>query len=444
MLKTIKNIIDFLKDVNPIRLAMLGYTSYILGGWILLCLPFVWKVAHVPALDNLFIATSAVSTTGLVTVSISDSYNFTGQLIILLLIQAGGIGYMTFSSFVILSSKRNLSETREGVGQVVFSLPINFRVDKFIRSVIVFTVVIESTGAVLLYAAFRNEGLNNPLWTSIFHSISAFCTAGFSLYNSSFEGFSGSFWINIIIAGLSYCGAVGFIVFVDLWRRITNKEEHVTLTTKIILHVTFWLTLSGTALLFVSEPSIASMPADERLLAAFFQTMTAMTTVGFNSIKISQMSRAGLLLLSTLMIIGASPSGTGGGLKTTTFSALFGVIKSAIRGETHVYFWGRKIPTKRVRLAVATFCFYITFLLIGTYLLELLQDFDLEAGFFEAASALGTVGLSMGITSSLNDLSKVIIIFLMFAGRLGPLTFGMALFLRNSLDNNEDKSDVAV
>ena len=444
MRKTINGVGNFLIGLHPLRLVILGYISYIVLGWILLSLPFAQHGPGATALDNLFTTTSAISTTGLVTVSVSDSYNIFGQLVILLLIQLGGIGYMTFSSFVILSRKRTLSDKRTEIANVVFSLPQSFRIDKFLRSVIMFTAAIETTGAVCLYFIFRQAGQPHAVWSAIFHSISSFCTAGFSLYNNSFESFTDNFWLNLTVAALSYTGAVGFIVCVDVWRRITNKIQQVTLTTKIILHCTFWVSLIGTAILFLSEPSIQQLAVEKRLIASFFQAMASMTTVGFNTISISKISRASLLLLTTLMIIGASPSGTGGGLKSTTFTALIGIMRSTLQGKRHIYFWGKRVPNERVRLAVATFCFYVAFLLLGVYLLTFTEQMDFEAILFESASALGTVGLSTGITAQLSSMGKIAITFLMFVGRLGPLTFGMSLFLRQKTLAEEKDEDVAI
>jgi trk system potassium uptake protein TrkH len=444
MKKTIHGVAGFLVGLHPLRLVILGYVSYIIVGWILLSLPFAQHGPGAGSLDNLFISTSAMSTTGLVTVSIADSYTLFGQIVILLLIQFGGLGYMTFSSFVILSRKRTLSDTRTEVANVVFSLPKSFRIDKFLRSVILFAAAIETAGAACLYFIFRQAGQPDAVWSAIFHSISSFCTAGFSLYDNSFESFAGNFWLNLIVAILSYTGAVGFIVCVDVWRRITNKIEHITLTSKIILYCTFWVSFVGTAIFFLSEPSIQEFTVDKRLIASFFQAMTSMTTVGFNTIGISKISRASLLLLTTLMIIGASPSGTGGGLKSTTFTALIGIMRSTLQGKKNVYFWGRRVPEERVRLAMATFCFYVTFLLLGVYFLTLTEKTGFEAILFESASALGTVGLSTGITPMLSSMGKIIITFLMFVGRLGPLTFGMSLFLRQKVITSEEDEDVAI
>jgi len=433
-----------LGGLHVARLAFLGYLSYIAAGWVFLCLPWAGKGKPVSTLDHLFIATSAVSTTGLVTVSVADRYTLFGQIVVLLLIQLGGIGYMTLGSFVILSRRGELPEVRAKVGRTVFSLPASFRIDKFILSVIRFTLVIEFLGAIALYAAFRRAGVNEPLWSAVFHSVSAFCTAGFSLYNNSFEAFAADFWLNAVVAVLSYLGAIGFIVCVDLWRMVRGKVNHMTLTSKIILWTTFWLSVIGTALLFLGEPSLQGRPAGERLLAAFFQTMTAMTTVGFNTVPIAGLSKASILLIIVLMVIGASPSGTGGGIKSTTFSAVLGVMRSALRGEHEVRFWGKPIPLERIWIAVASLGFYLAALVIGTYLLDMTEPTPFDRNFFEAASALGTVGLSTGITDGLTDLGKLILILLMFIGRLGPLTFGMALFFRTAPVGGSSDSDLAI
>ncbi len=434
----------FLGRLHPTAFVLLGYLSYVTGGWLLLCLPFSQKGDGAGPLDCFFISASAVSTTGLATVSIADRYSFVGQLVILVLIQLGGIGYMTLGTFFTLSRRNGLSPVRLGIGRAVFSLPDSFRLDRFIRSVIWFTAVIEIAGAAALYALFRRAGVEAPVWNAVFHSVSAFCTAGFGLSNTSFESFAGDPWMNGVLAALSYLGAVGFIVCVDFARMLTGKVEQVTLTTKIILWATLWMTVAGTGLLFLGEPSIRSMAPEDRLLAAFFQCMTSMTTVGFNTIPIGALSKASLLVIIVLMVVGSSPSGTGGGLKCTTLTAVLGVMRRAARGERDARFWGRSIPLDRVWMAVATLGFYLITLVVGIYLLELTQPTPFESNFFEAASALGTVGLSMGITPALTGLGKVIVIALMLCGRVGPLTLGTALFSRTPGRPKASDGDLAV
>ena len=433
----------FVDNLHPVRLVVLGYLAYILFGWVLLTLPLSSGEQPVSSLDALFTSASALSTTGLTTVSTGHGFSLFGQLVVLVLIQIGGIGYMTFGSFVVLARRGDLSERREQIGKVVFSMPEEFRIAKFIRSVILFTVLVETAGIAALFVAFRNAGLAHPLWSAIFHSISAFCTAGFGLYDASFETLRGNVAVNVVLGILSYLGAIGFIVFVDAWRRLIGKTDRITLTSRIILVTTAWVSLAGIALFYVAEPTIQALPPYERLTASAFQVMAAITTVGFNSIPIGQLSQASLFLLIMLMVVGASPSGTGGGLKTTTFSALFGVIRSALLGRDKVTFWRKEIPEDRVRLAIASLGFYVGALIAGSYLLALSESQPFEGLLFEAASALGTVGLSTGITAQLTPIGKLILVLLMFIGRVGPLTFGVALFLPSG-PRHRGKEDLAI
>lgn len=429
---------------RPVRLVTLGYLSYALVGWVLLSLPWFQRTDVVSGIDALFTATSALSTTGLVTVSTGNDFNLGGQILILLLIQLGGVGYMTLGSFAVFSSTGALSETRRKVGGAVFSVPPGFRIDTFIRKVVTFTVVIETAGAVALFVAFTRLGIPNRLWSSIFHSVSAFCTAGFCLYDTSFEFLRADFAINVILGVLSYIGAIGFIVLVDAWHRLTGKTPRLTLTSRTILVATGSISVIGLALFFFGEPSIRGLPVQERLLAAGYQVMTAITTVGFNTIPIGKLTQASLFLITMLMVIGASPSGTGGGLKTTTFSTVFGVIRSVLRGRTQVCFWGRAIPEERIWVATASLGLYATSLVLGSYLLALTEIFSFKDLVFECASALGTVGLSTGITAQLTSVGKVIITVLMFLGRLGPLAFAMALFLPSRTAGLRPSEDIAL
>jgi trk system potassium uptake protein TrkH len=439
-----KGFTRFIHSLHPVRLVALGYLSYVTMGWVLLSIPNFHTTGKVSALDALFTSTSAVSTTGLATVSTGNGYNLGGQIVILILIQLGGIGYMTFGSFVILSRSSILSKRRQQISKAVFTVPEEFGIDKFIRSVIAFTLITETAGAIALFLAFSAAGIPQPLWSAVFHSVSAFCTAGFSLYDDSFEQLRGNVSVNIILGILSYLGAVGFIVFVDGWRRLIGKTDRLILTSRIILVTTAWLSIGATFLFFVAEPSIQSLPPYERLIAACFQVMASITTVGFNTLSIGQLSHASLLLIILLMVIGASPAGTGGGLKTTTFTALFGVIRSSILGRKHVTFWNKEIPEERVRVAIASLGFYAGALILGCYLLALTESVPFEGLLFEAASALGTVGLSTGITGDLTPIGKLIIIGLMFIGRLSPLVFGIALFFPSGSGDEHGKEDLAV
>lgn len=425
------------------RLVLAGYVSYVFAGWLVLCLP--WSSSgDFSALDHLFTAMSAVSTTGLATLDPGTAYTPFGQAIILLLIQAGGIGYMTFSSFVVIAAANRLSDFRRKAASAAFALPSRFDVRTFIRHVIRFTLLCELAGAAALYWIFLRQDVPSPLWSAVFHSVSAFCTAGFSLFRSSFEAFRGHFWLNLVISALSLAGGIGFIVFLDVWDNLRGLRREILFTSKVILSVTFWILAAGTAYIFVAEPSIRSYPPSGRLLAAFFQVMTASTTVGFNTVPENGLSEGVLFLTIVLMAIGASPSGTGGGLKSTTVSALIGLVRSTLKGRTEISFLGRTIPPERVQIATSSLAYYMTVMGAALLMLTLSEQQPFLPLLFEAASALGTVGLSMGVTGSLTDLGKITVILLMMIGRVGFLTFGMAISTRDEEPSGSGDSELVI
>ena len=328
---------------NPVRLLVLGYGAYILLAWLLLCLPISWQNGYISPLDNLFIAASAVSTTGLVTVNTPEAYNFFGELVVLLAFQLGGLGYMTLGSFVLIASKNSLSSFRRQVGSTVFSLPEGFNLKTFLRHTVIFTLITEFFGAVILDYLFERAGVENHLWAGIFHSISAFCTAGFSVFPNSLENFRGNLAVNIVISILSILGAIGFLVASDLWQGFNKRQHRITLTTKIILALTTCFLVIGFVLLFFFDESLKALPFSEHILGAWFQSMTALTTVGFNTHPMGSLGAVAVLLTVVLMIVGASPSGTGGGLKSTSVSAGFAVLWSSLRGRESITFFNRRI-----------------------------------------------------------------------------------------------------
>lgn len=419
---------------DPLRLVVLGYLSYTLLGWATLCLPVCRQSGTATALDHLFTATSAVSTTGLVTLSTADTYSPLGESVILLLIQVGGLGYMTIGSFVLMAiSRGQLSPLRERIGGTALALPPGFNVRGFLRLIVTYTFAVEAVGAlVLYYAVFAPRGVPAPVWQSVFHSVSAFSTAGFGLFNDSFESYRGDVALNVTIIVLSLLGAIGFLVVNDAWQSLVHRGVRVTLTTRIILVSTTAIITVGTVLFFFDEPAIRSLPAGERWLASFFQVMTASTTVGFDTVPIASLSAGSLFLLMLVMMIGASPAGTGGGIKTTTFTALWAVMLGVFRRRDRVTFLGREIPEARIRTAIASMLFYCLTLAAGTYALALFERAALAEELFECVSALGTVGLSCGLTGQLGTAGKIIIIVLMFVGRAGPAVLGMAFFQASS------------
>ncbi|WP_422859531.1 TrkH family potassium uptake protein [Flagellimonas sp. S174] len=418
-----------------------GFFLYTLFGFLLLMLPFFHKES-VSILNHLFIATSAISTTGLVTVDIYNTYNFGGQLLVMVLFQMGGIGYMTLTTYYLLLTTQKLTRWHSSVIGAEFTIPKSIKIRDFIKSAVVFTVIMEFLGAIAFYVAFSrydNMNLGETIWFSIFHSVSAFCTAGFSLFPNSFESFRNDGFINAIISILAISGSLGFIVITDLWYRLRKKTNSISFTTKIVLIGFLVLLTLGTLLFVLKEGTNDSRISF--LLPSFFQAMTSMTTVGFNTLPIGELSLPVLLMIIFLMYIGASPSGTAGGLKITTLTAMLAVLKSRLTGQKQITFLYRKIPFERLYVATSTFILYTSIIFLFTFLLSFTEEQAFEKILFEVASALGTVGLSTGITGELSNFGKIAITVLMFLGRVGVLTFGFALLQRRKGDEIDSVSD---
>jgi len=444
MFKSVLNSYYSLRQkLKPSQILVLGFLFYIMIGVAVLSLPFC-RTVSIRLIDNLFNVVSAISTTGLSTVSVVDSYTFWGELTILLLIQLGGIGYMTISSFIIIARGKPLSQTRMSVLNTGFALPKGFHIKRFVWHLVIFSFLIEAIGSAVLWLEFKHAGVENPLWFAIFHCISAFATAGFGLLDNSMEPFRDNFTVNLTLNILCFLGSIGFIVLQDVWLAFRYKQTHrITFTSQIIVSLTLLVFVIGTPLIYFSEPTIQQLPAFNRLLAASFQVISASTTAGFNSIPIGSLSTASITVIIIAMLIGASPSGTGGGIKTTSVSSLFAIVGSMIRNRQKISFFNREIPETRLFTAVAHTTIYISVLFCGILLLCLTNPFSFEQIFFEASSALGTVGLSMGITSSFNDFGKIVLTILMYVGRVGVLTVGLSLFAE--ADQKKMKvSDLAV
>lgn len=430
LFKTIQGkYLRFKLGLTPQQNLFYGFLTYIIVGTLLLCIPLLQKTP-VSFLDNLFISTSAVSTTGLVTVSVFDSYNLAGQFVVMALFQLGGIGYLTFTTFMILSTTRKLTHWHQSILKTEFTLPKTIKIKDFLKSVVIFTLIMEILGTILFYIGFTKDGMSftEAIWPSIFHSISAFCTAGFSLFNTGFTNYSDNLLINSTIAILAIAGSLGFIVVTDFVLFLKRKKHALSFTTKIVFYGFLVLLTFGFIFFYFYEPVISNLEGNERLLAAFFQSMTAMTTVGFNTVDFGTFLLPMLLVTIFLMYIGASPSGTAGGIKITTLTAVFSIMKSRLQNKKQITFLGKKIPYERLYIATSSFIFYTSIIALGTFILTFTEDFKFENILFEVSSALGTVGLSTGITSSLSIIGKILIIVLMFIGRLGVLTFGLALW----------------
>lgn len=433
------------KSDYPQRQLLLGYLAYSILGTLLLSLPLCRRDG-ISIVDNLFSAISALSTTGLSTVDVSSDYTFWGQLVILLLIQLGGLGYMTFSSYVMFHLTRHLGTNEARMFHTQFSFPDKMQSDNMLGNIVNFALAFEILGVLLLYPYFLLHDVDNPLWSAVFHSVSAFCTAGFSIFSDNLMQFQTCWYVNIVIAILSYMGAMGFIMMTDVLRKLRRHNYRISFTTKVIAVITTGLTCWSTIHLFFFEPTLQGMPTADRLLASWFHSMSAITTVGFNTIDTSTVCAVTMIILSFSMYIGASPSGTGGGLKSTTLSALYAYTKNKLGLRKDISLAGNKVPTYRVDAALTTAVFYTLILAVGIYLLTLFegdrQNFlDLV---FEATSALATAGLSSGILSSIGIGSKLVLIVLMFIGRVGVITLGNVMLVRAYTESAKRKNDLVV
>ena len=433
------------KSDYPQRQLLLGYLAYSILGTLLLSLPLCRRDC-ISIVDNLFSAISALSTTGLSTVDVSSDYTFWGQLVILLLIQLGGLGYMTFSSYVMFHLTRHLGTNEARMFHTQFSFPDKMQSDNMLGNIVNFALAFEILGVLLLYPYFLLHDVDNPLWSAVFHSVSSFCTAGFSIFSYNLMQFQTCWYVNIVIAILSYMGAMGFIMMTDVLRKLRRHNYRISFTTKVIAVITTGLTCWSTIHLFFFEPTLQGMPTADRLLASWFHSMSAITTVGFNTIDTSTVCAVTMIILSFSMYIGASPSGTGGGLKSTTLSALYAYTKNKLGLRKDISLAGNKVPTYRVDAALTTAVFYTLILAVGIYLLTLFegdrQNFlDLV---FEATSALATAGLSSGILSSIGIGSKLVLIVLMFIGRVGVITLGNVMLVRAYTESAKRKNNLVV
>jgi trk system potassium uptake protein len=430
--QTLVNVTARGKRLTPVQLIALYFVLAILIGGSLLALPF----AHAPGvnvslLDAIFTATSAICVTGLAVVDTGSSFSIVGQLIILLLIQAGGLGIVTLGTLVAFASGRRVGFRERMNLQTQLNAFQVGGVLKLIRRIILLMVAIEVMGVILLWASFaRLEGPWRGLYFAVFHSISAFNNAGFGLYPTSLMPFVGDVIMNAVIMTLIILGGLGFIVEMNLISRLREgRKIPLTLHTKTVLALTAILIAVGAVVLLIFEwsHSLAALPLWQKFMAALFQSVTP-RTAGFNTVDYAQMDESSLLFTMLLMFIGASPGSTGGGIKTVTFFVLIGSVWSISRGRGELALFGRRIALDTViKSAVIS---VLSMLIIGAMLtLLLLTDSDKDALqlAFEAVSAFATVGLSAGITGTMSDLGKIVLIMLMYLGRIGPLTFALAL-----------------
>lgn len=419
---------------------MLGFLGLILAGTGLLMLSAASREA-IPFIDALFTATSAVCVTGLTVVDTGTGFTLLGQWVIVGLIQLGGLGIMTVSTFFIMVAGKRITFSGHNIIRESYSFSSDASLVTILRDIIFFTVIIEGLGMLIMFFVFFS-GTNGAgaLYLACFHSVSAFCNAGFGLFPDSFSGYVASPVVNLTIGGLVILGGLGFPVLSEVKQKIRVKGRlwrHLSLHSKLVFSVTGILIL-------LSSMGFAAMEWDNTLkplslsgkcLAAFFQAVNTRTS-GFNSLPLHTMANETLFMMALFMFIGASPGSCGGGVKTTTFAILVWQGVSRFKGDRHPQLFGRSISEKSLGKAVSIVlmsAFIISLGLMALLMTELGSVSHPQSRgkflelLFEVVSAFGTVGLSTGVTGTLSPGGKIIIIFLMFLGRLGPMAVAVAL-----------------
>lgn len=418
----------------------LGFLIIILTGAVLLTLPISARSGEpTDFLDALFTATSATCVTGLVTVGTATHWSGFGQVVILLLIQIGGLGFMSLASIASFLTHRTITLRERMVMSAGLNLTENAGIVRLTRRVLLGTLAFEGAGAVLLATRFvPRVGLWKGIKMGVFHSVSAFCNAGFDLIGTpdnpfaSLTGYADDVLVNLTIMALIVIGGLGFFVWGDIWDK--RRFRRLRLHTKLVLITTAVLLCAGFALTLLFEwhnpQTLGTMPVQEKLLAASFQSVT-LRTAGFNTIDQAALTGPSQAVACLLMMIGGSPGSTAGGIKTVTTAVLVLSAISALRGRTTVSAFGRTIVSRSIMNAVTMMIVGGTLSLTGACVISYVESAPFGACLFEAVSAFATVGLSMGLTPTLNAISRLILILLMYLGRVGVLTLGVAVLMRH-------------
>ena len=427
------------RPLAPNRALALGFLAIILAGALLLMLPIANRGGKgLSFLDSLFTATSATCVTGLVVADTWTQFNLLGQIILLALIQVGGLGYMTMMLQASLLMGRKIGLRQRSVMMESVSAQRLSDVLTLLRYILGGTALIEGTGAVLLAFRFIPElGLARGMWYSVFHSVSAFCNAGFDLMGfrepySSLTHYVYDPLVNLTAVALVLLGGLGFLV----WRDVRENGLHLrrySLHSKLMLTATLVLTVGGTALFWLAERDnlLSGMTAGQQALAALFQAVSP-RTAGFNTVDLAKLTSGGGLLTIVLMFIGAGPGSTGGGVKVTTVVVCLLTLAAYIRGRREVGAFNRRLDEEQIHRSAAGVTLYMTLAMAGGFLILATQPFPLQDALFEVFSALSTVGLSTGITRDLSPLNRAVVIVMMYCGRIGSLSMLMALAQRSA------------
>lgn len=423
------------KAITPTQTLLSGFVFLTAIGTILLLLPVAAAEGRtVTFIDALFMSASAVTTTGLITVDTGSHLSFFGHNVLLMLIQVSGLGYMIFIVLLALGVGGRFTIGERLLFSESIAKPTSFHIRKFIKSIIVFTALFELFGALGLGFYFAQRmPLGEAAFSAVFHSVSAFCTAGFSLYTDNLTAYADHFMVNAIVSIVAVAGGIGFFVLYDaanLIRGILRHNHPLKLSdhTKLVFVMTALLMVTGGIMLFLFEGSRQS--TGEGIITAFFQAISASSTTGFNTVDIGAMSMTSLLVITGLMFIGASPGSTGGGIKTTSFGIILLFILSVLTNRPGVSAFRRTIAMSTVARALGIGCMAALFLSVASLVLVATEGPQLMQVVFEAVSAFTNTGLSTGITPSLSVSGKLVIIVIMLIGRVGPLAIGYTLLGR--------------
>ena len=433
--------------LSTTQVILLSFLAAIMLGSVLLALPISSRSGEpVPYLDALFTATTSTCVTGLVTLPTVSTWSAFGQIVILLLIQIGGLGVITIMSGIMLLFNRKMGIGDRLLIQDAFNLNTMSGLIKFVKNVLFGTLIIEGIGALLYMLVFVPEFGARGIWVSVFNSVSAFCNAGIDIIaENSLYDYAADPMVNIITSLLVILGGLGYIVWWDVLRVIkgrtaANKRifRHLTLHSKIVLTVTAGLIFVGALLIFIFEYdnplTIGKMPLIDKIQTALFQSVTT-RTAGFASVPQENLTNASAAVSLILMVIGGSPVGTAGGIKTVTFAVLLCSTFATVSNKNSITLLGRRIPEASVKKAVAVVMTFMIICAASAVLLMATSEADALDAVYEAVSATATVGLSRNLTPSLNTAGKLIITATMYFGRVGPISLAVALGSKNESQN---------
>jgi trk system potassium uptake protein TrkH len=420
-----------------VRATLLVFTLFIaaiLCGTVLLSLPISTVSGEIALEDAFFTATSAVCVTGLITLDTATYFTTFGKVVILIMFQLGGLGVLSFSGLVIFFSQKKMSLLHRDVMKLTgVSQGIKYEAREIVWPILKFVLIAEFCGAVLLFIGFlRYFEAGEAAFHAIFHSISAFCNAGFSSFSTSLMNYSGDWWIISVVMALIIVGGLGFVVVMDVIDRVLTGRRNL-LHTKLVIWTTVVLLAIGAVAFFILEQGtvLDGKPLDEQILMSLFHSTTT-RTAGFNTVDYFSLSHGTLVMTFIMMVIGGSPGSTAGGVKTTTVAILFLTVVSRVRGKRDVEFGNKAIAERSVINAITLLILSVAYIMSVVLLLQITElgsvsHVEVEGSLmmlsFESVSAFGTVGLSMGATAGLSLVGKIIICITMFIGRLGPLSF---------------------